>query len=151
MLEVVLSVFADSVIVLTFMLAQFNALCREWPHWIRCRLHSRTGLSDHCCSICVCLLYWQFSQLKTVYDEAEVGVPLDACMSVKLGLSQQGKIIGWQCSGTESWERVCGWKREEETRGWRGASWFVLNTSLGWSYQEGEGMWHVFGGKEMHS
>jgi hypothetical protein len=26
-----------------------------------------------------------------VYDEVEVGVPLDVCTSVKLGLSQQGK------------------------------------------------------------
>ena len=155
MLEVVLSIFADAVIVRNFMLPQFNAPCREWPHWIRCRLHSRADLLDQCCSTCVRLFYWQLLQPKTVYDEDEIGVPFDACMSVKLGLSQQGKHrLAVFNNRVLRKIRVFGRKREEVTGGWRRASWFVLNTLLGRLYQgEGDGwdMWHMCGRREMHT
>lgn len=129
MLEVVHSIFEDTVIVITYMLPQFNASFTEWPHWIRCWWHSRAGLLDKCCQICGHLLYWQLLQLKTVYDE--VGVTTDACMSVKLGLSRRGKIIHWLAVLNNRVLRkigVFGWRREEVTGGWRGVSWFVLYT-----------------------
>jgi hypothetical protein len=122
MLEVVLSVYADGVMVLTFMLPQFNAPCREWPHWISWSV--RPVLYNLCSFIVLAALttqncvWWSWSWCTTwcLYECETWSVSREDHRLAVFNNRVLRKI------------RIFGRKREEVIGGWRRALWFVICT-----------------------